>query len=92
MIYNGTSTSATGNNVTIGNAPINQSFYDPTYVGYKYSEDFEFNDGETTTNKNSVTSYSNMSQTATYYYADSYTKDDTTRKFKLAGNIVSKNG
>ena len=90
MIYNGTSTSATGNNVTIGNAPINQSFYDPTYVGYKYSEDFEFNDGETTTNKNSVTSYSNMSQTATYYYADSYTKDDTTRKFKLAGNIVSK--
>ena len=90
MIYNGTSTSATGNNVTIGNAPINQSYYDPTYVGYKYSEDFEFNDGQTTTNKNSATVYSNMSQTATYYYADSYTKDDRTKKFKLAGNIVSK--
>lgn len=90
MIYNGTSTSATGNNATIGNAPINQSYYDPTYVGYKYSEDFEFNDGVTTTNKNTSTGYSDMSQTATYYYADSYTKDDTTRKFKLAGNIVSK--
>lgn len=90
MIYNGTSTSATGNNAIIGNAPINQSYYDPTYVGYKYSEDFEFNDGETTTNKNIATIYSNMSQTATYYYANSYTKDDTTRKFKLAGNIVSK--
>ena len=41
MIYSGKKTSDTGEAVTIGKSQFNSKYWDPTYVGYKYNEDFE---------------------------------------------------
>ena len=49
MIYSGKSTTDTGEAVTIGNSQFNSKYWDPTYEGYKYNEDFELHENNGTT-------------------------------------------
>ena len=81
MIYSGKSTSDTGDAVTIGNSQFNSKYWDPTYVGYKYNEDFELYEN------NETTGYAWFSNTQKYNYGTSYTFDASTKKFTLTGVI-----
>ena len=84
MIYSGTSTSATGAKTSIGISAFNTDPYDPTMLGYKYGLDKTYQE-TTATNLN----YNNINANTTYYFADSYTKNDTTKKLSLSGNLTS---
>ena len=81
MIYSGKSTSDTGDNVTIGNSEFNSKYWDPTYVGYKYNEDFSLHEN------NGTTVYDWFTNTQKYNYGTGYTFDQSTKKFTLTGNI-----
>ena len=81
MIYSGKSTSDTGDAVTIGNSQFNSKYWDPTYVGYKYNEDFSLHESNGTTNYNWFTN------TQKYNFGTGYTFDETTKKFTLTGDI-----
>ena len=84
MIYSGTSTSDTGGNVTIGNSSFNSAPSDSAMLGYKYglSKTLQHT---TATNLN----YSNINANKIYYFSDSYTTNDSTKKLSLSGNITS---
>ena len=84
MIYSGTSPSATGSATSIGTSAFNSKYYDPTYVGYMYSEDFALN-----TDKNASTSYNNFNENTSYYFGSSYTFDESTKKFSVTGTKIS---
>ena len=81
MIYSGKSTSDTGAAVTIGNSGFNSKDWDPTYVGYKYNEDFELHEN------NGTTGYDWFTNTQKYNYGTGYTFDASTKKFTLTGTI-----
>ena len=81
MIYSGKKTSDTGNYVTIGNSGFNSKYWDPTYVGYKYNEDFELHED------NSTTGYNWFTNTQKYNFGTGYTFDASTKKFTLTGTI-----
>ena len=81
MIYSGKSTSDTGDAVTIGNSQFNSKFWDPTYVGYKYNEDFSLHES------NETTGYDWFTNTTKYNFGTGYTFDETTKKFTLTGDI-----
>jgi len=81
MIYSGKSTTDTGEAVTIGNSQFNSKYRDPTYVGYKYNEDFELHEN------NGTTGYDWFTNTSKYNYGTSYTFDASTKKFTLNGTI-----
>ncbi len=81
MIYSGKSTSDTGDNVTIGNSQFNSKYRDPTYVGYKYNEDFSLHEN------NGTTGYTWFTNTQKYNFGTGYTFDETTKKFTLTGDI-----
>ena len=81
MIYSGKSTTDTGEAVTIGNSPFNSKYWDPTYVGYKYNEDFELHEN------NGTTGYNWFTNTQKYNYGTGYTFDASTKKFTLTGTI-----
>ena len=81
MIYSGKSPSDTGDAVTIGNSAFNDKYWDPTYVGYKYNEDFSLHESNGTTNYNSFTN------TTKYNFGTGYTFDQSTKKFTLTGDI-----
>ncbi len=83
LIYSGTSTSATGNDTSIGNSLFNNKYFDPAYAGYMYHENFALKDNPTTIN------YSNISNGEIYYYGENYTFNEDTKKFTLNGNIIS---
>ena len=80
MIYSGKSVSDTGAATTIGKSPFNNKYWDPTYVGYKYNEDFSLHEN------NNVISYG-INFTAKYNYGTGYTFDESTKKFTLSGDI-----
>lgn len=84
MIYSGTSTTDTGEKTSIGTSAFNTDPYDMAYLGYKYGLDKTYQE-TTATNLN----YSNINANANYYFADSYTKNDATKKLSLSGNITS---
>ena len=84
MIYSGTSTTDTGEKTSIGTSAFNNDRYDPAMVGYKYGLDKTYQE-TTATNLN----YNNISANTIYYFADSYTKNDTTKKLSLSGNLTS---
>ena len=84
MIYSGTSTTDTGEKTSIGTSAFNNDPYDPAMVGYKYGLDKTYQE-TTATNLN----YSNINANTIYYFADSYTKNDTTKKLSLSGNLTS---
>ena len=81
IIYSGKSTSDTGDSVTIGNSQFNSKYWDPTYVGYKYNEDFSLHES------NGTTGYDWFTNTTKYNFGTGYTFDQSTRKFTLTGNI-----
>ena len=81
MIYSGKSTSDTGAAVTIGNSQFNSKFWDPTYVGYKYNEDFSLHEN------NGTTGYDWFTNTTKYNFGTGYTFDQSTKKFTLTGDI-----
>ena len=81
MIYSGKSTSDTGSSVTIGNSQFNSKYWDSTYIGYKYNEDFELHEN------NGTTSYDWFTPTQKYNYGTWYTFDESTKKFTLTGTI-----
>ena len=81
MIYSGKSTSDTGDAVTIGNSQFNSKFWDPTYVGYKYNEDFSLHES------NGTTVYDWFTNTTKYNFGTGYTFDQSTKKFTLTGDI-----
>ena len=81
MIYSGKSTSDTGAAVTIGNSQFNSKFWDPTYVGYKYNEDFSLHEN------NGTTGYDWFTNTTKYNFGTGYTFETSTKKFTLTGDI-----
>ena len=81
MIYSGKSTSDTGDDVTIGYSQFNNKYSDPTYVGYKYNEDFSLHEN------NETTDYGWFTNTQKYNFGTGYTFDETTKKFTLTGEI-----
>ena len=81
MIYSGKSVSDTADATTIGNSPFNSKYWDPTYVGYKYNEDFSLHEN------NGVTNYNWFTNTQKYNYGTGYTFDESTRMFTLTGDI-----
>ena len=81
MIYSGKSTSDTGDAVTIGESQFNSKYWDPTYVGYKYNEDFSLHEN------NGTTGYDWFTNTTKYNFGTGYTFDQSTKKFTLTGNI-----
>lgn len=83
LIYSGTSTNATGSATSIGTSQYNSKYFDPTYVGYKYHENFQLKEDTTQVN------YINISDNNVYYYSDSYSFNEETRKFTLNGNKIS---
>ena len=82
MIYSGKSVSDMGDNTTIGSPQFNSKYWDPTYVGYKYNEDFSLYE-----NNNSNVSYNWFTNTQKYDYGTGYTFDESTKKFTLTGDI-----
>ena len=81
MIYSGKSTTDIGEAVTIGNSQFNSKYWDPTFVGYKYNEDFELHEN------NGTTGYVWFTNTQKYNYGTGYTFDASTKKFTLTGTI-----
>ena len=81
MIYSGKSTSDTGDNTMIGSSQFNSKYWDPTYVGYKYNEDFSLHES------NGTTGYTWFTNTTKYNFGTGYTFDESTKKFTLTGNI-----
>ena len=81
MIYSGNKTSDTGEDTMIGYSIFNDKYWDPTYVGYKYNEDFELYENNRTTG---YTWFTNISK---YNYGTGYTFDESTKKFTLTGTI-----
>ena len=80
LIYSGTSTSATGSATSIGTSQFNTKHFDPTYVGYKYHENFQLKDDPTLIN------YANISNSSVYYYGENYSFDEETKQFTLTGS------
>ena len=81
MIYSGKSTTDTGEATSIGNSQFNSKYWDPTYVGYKYNEDFELHEN------NGTTGYTWFTNTQKYNYGTGYTFDTSNKKFTLTGTI-----
>lgn len=81
MIYSGKSTSDTGDDTMIGYSKFNDKYWDPTYVGYKYNEDFSLHESTGTTG------YDWFTNTKKYNYGTGYTFDQSTKKFTLTGDI-----
>ena len=81
LIYSGKSTSDTGDAVTIGDSQFNSKYWDPTYVGYKYNEDFSLHES------NGTTVYDWFTNTTKYNFGTGYTFDTSTKKFTLTGDI-----
>ena len=81
MIYSGKSVSDTADATTIGYSQFNSKYWNPTYVGYKYNEDFSLHEN------NGVTNYNWFTNTQKYNYGTGYTFDETTKKFTLTGDI-----
>ncbi len=81
LIYSGKTTSDVGENTIIGNSTFNESPWDPTYVGYKYNEDFLLHEN------NDVVNYINFTSNQRYNFGTGYSFDETTKKFTLTGDI-----
>ena len=81
LIYSGKSTTDTGKITSIEKSPFNSKYWDPTYTGYKYNEDFELHEN------NETIVYDWFSNTKKYNYGTGYTFDASTKKFTLTGTI-----
>lgn len=84
LIYSGKSTSDTGSATSIGTSAYNSKNYDPTYLGYMYSEDFSLN-----TSQNASTSFINFNENVQYYFGTDYIFDESNKTFQLTGDVIS---
>lgn len=82
MIYSGTTTSATGSKAQIGISKYNEERNDTTFVGYKYSKNFELK-------TSSAVTFNNIADNTSYYYGTGYSFDENTKQFKITGNTIS---
>ena len=82
LIYSGDSTSSSGKDTTIGFARYNYVHADPTYVGYMYGKNF-------VKQESSGTAFNTITPTAVYYFASSYSFNESTGLFTLSGNTIS---
>ena len=80
MIYSGKKTSDTGDATIIGNSAFNEKYWDPTYIGYKYSENFSLHE-------NNETTYYWFTNTKKYDFGTEYIFDESIGKFALTGTI-----
>ena len=71
----------TGENTIIKYSGFNNKYWDPTYVGYKYNEDFSLHES------NGTTVYDWFTNTTKYNFGTGYTFDQSTKKFTLTGDI-----
>ena len=85
MIYSGKKTSDKSEATTIGKSQFNSKWWDPTYVGYKYNEDFKLHED------NRTIDYKWFTNTSKYNYGIGYTFDESTKKFTLTGTIKQLN-
>ena len=81
MIYAGKKPSDTGEATIIVNSAFNEKYWDPTYVGYKYSEDFSLH------TNNESTILVSFVNTEKYNFGTGYSFDESTKKFTLTGTI-----
>ncbi len=81
MIYSGKKTSDTGEATAIGKSQYNEKYWDPTYVGYMYNENFTLHENNETMN------YYWILDSTKYNFGTGYTFDETTKKFSLTGTI-----
>ena len=81
LIYSGKKTNDTGKSVTIGNSHYNDNYWDPTYIGYKYGDNFSLH--ESTEKMNYIWFTNNQK----YNFGTGYIFDESTKKFSLTGNI-----
>ena len=81
LIYSGKTSSDTGTAVTIGTSQYNEKYWDPTYVGYKYNENFSLH------TSNEYIEYDWFSNTQKYNYGTGYSFNESTKKFTLTGDI-----
>ena len=81
MIYSGKTTSDTGDDTTIGKGQFNSKTWDPTYVGYKYNEDFSLHED------NGIVSSFRFDKATKYAYGTGYSFNESTKKFAVTGNI-----
>ena len=83
MIYSGTTTSSMESSTSIGTSAYNSKYRDPTYVGYKYSENFSVHETE-----NVSTTYINFNENVNYYFGQGYEFDEETKTFHLTGEVI----
>ena len=81
IIYAGKKTNDTGEATTIGKSRFNNRPWDPTYVGYKYSDDFLLHQS------NETARYDWFTNTSKYNFATNYSFNEYTNKFTLTGEI-----
>ena len=81
MIYSGSTTSDVGESTSIGKSTFNEKYWDPTYIGYMYNENFSLHEN------NETTEYKWFTNTQKYNFGTGYTFDETTKKFTLTGTI-----
>ena len=86
MIYAGKKTSDTCEATAIGKSQYNEKYWDPTYVGYMYNENFTLHENNETMN------YYWILDSAKYNFGTGYTFDETTKKFSLTGTIKQLTG
>ena len=79
MIYSGSTTSDVGESTSIGKSTFNEKYWDPTYIGYMYNENFSLHEN------NETTEYKWFTNTQKYNFGTGYTFDETTKKFTLTG-------
>ena len=63
---------------------INKHFWDPTYVGYMYNDNFS-----STMIESSQATFNNFNENSTYYFGNSYSYDSSTKKFSLDGSVAT---
>jgi len=61
----------------------NVGYWDPAYVGYMYTKDFERKNGTV------LSLYTSFSENVAYYFGTSYTFDSAAERFKLGGEMKS---
>ena len=81
LIYAGKKTNDIGDAVTIGKSTLNEKYWDPTYVGYMYNEQFSLHKNNETTNYNWTDS------TEKYNFSSNYIFNGQTKKFVLEGTV-----
>jgi len=85
MIYSGTSAEEIGEDDQIGTSPYNSKYWDPTYVGYKFSDDnMIYKENER------VTTYAGIKNSRIYYYGKYINCSETTKKCQLSGTAEDK--